>query len=92
MCETIKPLHDMVVITDEKPQQTSCIEVVDSRPSNQAEVIATGPGRILKNGRRAPMQVKPGDRVLVGRYAGYRYELASGTVRMVDVNEIMAIL
>ena len=92
MCQTIKPLHDMVVITDEPAQHDSIIEVIDSRPSNQGSVIAVGPGRQLGNGRRSPMTVTPGDRVLIGRYAGYRYETDTGTIRLIDINDIVAVL
>ena len=82
----------MVVITDEPAQHDSIIEVIDSRPSNQGSVIAVGPGRQLGNGRRSPMTVTPGDRVLIGRYAGYRYETDTGTIRLIDINDIVAVL
>ena len=82
----------MVVITDEAATHDCSLVVIDGRPSDRATVIAVGPGRILKNGRNAPMSVKKGDRVMVGRYAGYRYELDSGPVRLVDINEIVAVI
>lgn len=92
MCQTLKPLHDMVVVTFEKAKTDSSLIVIENKPSNQATVLAVGPGRVLKNGRRMPMAVSPGDRVLVGRYAGYEYELDSGPVRLIDIHDIQAIL
>ena len=93
MLETLKPISDNIVVTDEKPENTSSLlQVIDSRPSNQATVLAVGEGRVLKNGKRAPMMVKPGDRVLLGRYAGFRYELEHATVRLLSINDVQAIL
>lgn len=93
MCKMLKPIADNVVVTDERPAKTSnTIAVIDSRPSNQATVLAVGKGRVLGNGRRAPMFVQPGDRVLLGRYAGYRYELDDKTVRILSINDVQAIL
>lgn len=92
MSETLKPIGDNLVVTDEKTVMSSVLEVIDSRPSNLATVLAVGEGRVLKNGKRAPMIVKPGDRVLLGRYAGFRYELADTTVRLLSINDVQAIL
>ena len=93
MSETLKPIGDNLVVTDEKPENSSSVlDVIDSRPSNQATVLAVGEGRVLKNGKRAPMIVKVGDRVLLGRYAGFRYELADPTVRLLSINDVQAIL
>lgn len=93
MSETLKPIGDNLVVTDEKPENSSSVlDVIDRRPSNQATVLAVGEGRVLKNGKRAPMIVKPGDRVLLGRYAGFRYELADTTVRLLSINDVQAIL
>lgn len=92
MSETLKPIGDNLVVTDEKAGTESVLEIVDSRPSNQATVLAVGEGRVLKNGKRVPMFVKPGDRVLLGRYAGFRYELDNATVRLLSINDVLAIL
>lgn len=92
MCQTLKPLEDRVIVTDEISTTDSVIEVIDTRPSNQATVISVGPGRMLKNGTRAPMGIKPGDRVMIGRYAGFRYELDSKTVRIIHEADIQGVL
>lgn len=92
MSEILKPLHDMVILTFEKKQTDSSVIVVEDKPSNQATVLAVGPGRVLTNGKRMPMPLIKGDRVLVGRYAGYQYELSDGPVRVVNLQDIQAVL
>lgn len=60
--------------------QSSLIEVVefDPEPSQYALVIAVGNGRILRDGSRVPMEVKPGDTVLLGQYSGAPFTVKVG--------------
>ncbi|WP_161599116.1 GroES family chaperonin [Alteromonas sp. RKMC-009] len=92
MCQTLKPLEDRIIISDDARENDSIIEVTDKRPSNIATVLAVGPGRVLKNGRRAPVGVSVGDKIFISCYAGYRYELDSGTVRIIHEADVQAVL
>ena len=70
----IRPLADRIVVRRmaQETQTKSGLFIPDTakeKPS-EAEVIAVGPGRALKDGKVLPLDVKAGDKVLFGKYAG----------------------
>jgi chaperonin GroES len=70
----IRPLHDRVVVRRQEEEQTSAGGIVlpgsaKERP-NQGSVVAVGSGRILDNGEVRALDVKVGDSVIFGKYAG----------------------
>ncbi len=70
----IRPLHDRVVVRRKEEETTSAGGIVlpgsaQEKP-NQGEVIAIGNGRILDNGEVRAVDVKVGDTVVFGKYAG----------------------
>ena len=62
------------------------------KPSNQAKVIAVGPGRILNAGGYAPLEVKPGDTIVLGGYLkdGAGVEIAGHRYLIVQAGDIVA--
>lgn len=71
---SIRPLHDRVVVRRKEEESTSAGGIVlpgsAKEKPNQGEVIAVGNGRILDNGETRPVDVKIGDIVVFGKYAG----------------------
>jgi len=70
----IRPLHDRVIVRREEEEVQSAGGILlpgsaQEKP-NQGEVIAVGSGRILDNGDVRPVDVKVGDKVVFGKYAG----------------------
>jgi chaperonin GroES len=70
----IRPLHDRVIVRREEEEQTTAGGILlpgsaQEKP-NQGEVIAVGSGRILDNGDVRAVDVKVGDIVVFGQYAG----------------------
>ena len=70
----IRPLHDRVIVRREEEEQTTAGGILlpgsaQEKP-NQGEVIAVGSGRILDNGDLRAVDVKVGDIVVFGQYAG----------------------
>lgn len=70
----IRPLHDRVVVRRKEEELTSAGGIVlpgsaQEKP-NQGEVLAIGSGRVLDNGDVRPVDVKVGDVVVFGKYAG----------------------
>ena len=70
----IRPLHDRVIVRREEEEAKSAGGILlpgsaQEKP-NQGEVIAVGSGRILDNGELRPIDVKVGDTVVFGKYAG----------------------
>jgi len=71
----IRPLHDRVLVkrleSDEEQVRGGIIIPDNAKEKPQeAEVVAVGPGKIQDSGERQAMDVKAGDRILVGRYSG----------------------
>ena len=58
----------------------------------EAEVVAVGTGRTLKNGQKAPLQLAPGNRVLIGKWAGSEVKLAGEEYLILREAEVLAIL
>lgn len=70
----IRPLHDRVVVRRKEEEATSAGGIVlpgsaQEKP-NQGVVVAVGNGRVLENGEVRPVDVKVGDTVVFGKYAG----------------------
>jgi len=70
----IRPLHDRVIVRREEEEQKTAGGILlpgsaQEKP-NRGEVIAVGSGRVLDNGELRPVDVKIGDVVVFGQYAG----------------------
>ena len=70
----IRPLHDRVVVRRKEEEKMSSGGIVlpgsATEKPNQGEVIAIGSGRVLESGETRPLDVKVGDTVVFGKYAG----------------------
>jgi chaperonin GroES len=75
----IRPLADRVVVTRTKEEEKSKggIIIPDSAKEKPIEgvVVAVGAGKVLKDGKVRPVDVKMGDRVLFGKYAGQEVKI-----------------
>jgi chaperonin GroES len=70
----IKPLGERVLIKQVESEEVTKGGIVlpdtAKEKPQEGEVLAVGPGKMLDNGQRAPMEVSVGDRVLFAKYAG----------------------
>lgn len=70
----IRPLHDRVVVRRKEEEQTSAGGIVlpgsAKEKPNEGEVLAVGNGKVLDNGETRALDVKVGDVVVFGKYAG----------------------
>jgi chaperonin GroES len=93
---SIRPLHDRVVVKrlEQQEQVRGGIIIPDTAKEKpqEAEVIAVGPGKINDDGKRAPMDVKKGDRVLIGKYSGSEIKIDDEELVIVREDEILAVL
>jgi len=92
----IRPLHDRVIIKRLEEERTSPggIVIPDSaaeKPS-KGEVIAVGKGKILDNGEIRPLDLKPGDKVLFGKYSGTEVKMADDELLVMREEDVMAVL
>ena len=93
----IRPLHDRVLIkrleSDEEQVRGGIIipDTAKEKPQ-EAEVVAVGPGKIQDSGERQAMDVKAGDRVLVGRYSGSDIRIDDEDYVILREDEILAVV
>ena len=92
----IRPLHDRVVVkrieTQEQVRGGIIIPDTAKEKPQEAEVIAVGPGKVNDNGQRSPMDVKTGDRILIGKYSGSEIKIGDEDLVIVREDEILAVL
>ena len=92
----IRPLHDRVIVkrVEEETKTAGGIVLPGSaaeKPS-QGTVLAIGTGKVLDNGSVRPMDVKVGDKVLFGKYAGSEVKVDGEEVIVMREEDIMAVL
>lgn len=92
----IRPLHDRIVIRRMEEERTSAggIVIPDSateKPS-RGEVVAAGHGKILESGDVRPMDVKIGDKVLFGKYAGTEIKVEGEELLVMREDDIVAVI
>jgi chaperonin GroES len=70
----IRPLNDRVLVIREEEEQKSAggIIIPDTAKEKpqRGKVVSAGPGKMGDDGKRVPLEVKAGDRILFGKYAG----------------------
>jgi chaperonin GroES len=92
----IRPLHDRVVVrrTEEERTSQGGIIIPDSateKPS-QGEVVAAGKGKITDSGDVRPMDVKVGDKILFGKYAGTEIKVEGEELLVMREDDIVAVV
>jgi chaperonin GroES len=92
----LRPLHDRVLVTrlDEGEQRSGGIIIPDTAKEKpqQAEVQAVGNGKLLDSGERASVEVKPGDRILFGKYSGSEIKIEGKEYLILREDEILGVL
>ena len=92
----LKPLGDRVVIqpTPREEMTKSGIVLPDTAKEKPQEgtIIAAGPGRLTDEGKREPMDVKQGDKVLYAKYAGTEFKVDGDELLIVSQKDILAIV
>ena len=96
MSVNIRPLHDRVLARriEEQEQMRGGIIIPDTAKEKpqEAEIIAVGPGKIQEDGKRQPMDVNSGDRVLIGKYSGSEIKIEDEEYVILREDEILAVL
>ena len=96
MSVNVRPLHDRVLIKriEEEEQVRGGIIIPDTAKEKpqEAEVVAVGPGKLDDDGKRQPMDVSVGDRVLVGKYSGSEIKIDGNEYVILREDEILAVV
>ena len=92
----IRPLQDRILIKrlDEEEQIEGGIIIPDTAKEKpqEAEVKAVGPGKLGDDGKRAPMDVSIGDKVLVGKYSGSDSKIDGEDYVILREDEVLAVI
>jgi chaperonin GroES len=92
----VRPLHDRIIVQrlEEGEQQIGGIIIPDSAKEKpqQGKVLAVGSGKINDEGTRIPLDVKPGNLILFGKYSGQEIKLDGEEYLIVKEDEVLAII
>lgn len=93
----IKPLGSRIVLKalDKSTTTASGIIIPDTVSKDkpeQGEVIAVGPGKMMENGQREAMDIKPGDKVLFSKYGPNEFEVNNQKYLIIDMDSVQAVI
>ncbi len=92
----VKPLADRILVrrVEEEEVKKGGIIIPDTAKEKpqQAEVIAVGPGAIGDDGARVAMEVKKGDRILMGKYSGTEVKIDGEEYIIMREDDVLAVI
>ena len=92
----IRPLYDRIIVkrVEQQKQTASGIVIPDTagEKPEQGEVIAVGSGRLLQDGSVRPLQVKPGEKILFGKYAGQTVKLDEQELLVLREEDVLGVI
>ena len=92
----VRPLHDRIIVQrlEESEQKVGGIIIPDTAKEKpqQGRVIAVGKGRVEKDGKVTPLDVKEGDTVLFGKYSGQEIKLDGDEYLIMREEEILGVI
>ena len=92
----IRPLHDRVIVKRLEEVRTTASGIVipdtATEKPDQGEVIAVGPGKKDENGKVIALDVKVGDKVLFGKYAGQAVKVDSQELLVMREEDLMGVV
>jgi len=91
----MRPLHDRVIIRrmEEDRKSTGGIVIPDTAAEKpiRGEVVAVGPGKLMEDGKLRPLDVKPGNKVLFGKYSGTEVKIEGEELLVMREDDIIAL-
>ena len=92
----VRPLADRILVKREEASETvrGGIIIPDTAKEKPQEgkVVAVGPGRIDEDGKRIPLEVKKGDRILMGKYSGTEVKIDGDEHIIMREDDVLAII
>ena len=93
---TLRPLHDRILVKrlaegDEKHGSIIIPDSAKEKPQ-EGQVIAVGTGKVTENGKKIPLDVKAGDRILFGKYSGSEVKLDGQEYLTMREEDVLGIL
>jgi chaperonin GroES len=92
----LRPLHNRIIVeratAGEQKQGSIIIPDSAKEKPQQATVVAVGPGKFDKDGKRQPLDVKAGDHVLLGKYSGSEVSVDGKDYVILTEDEVLAVV
>jgi chaperonin GroES len=92
----VRPLGDRILVRriEEEEVKRGGIIIPDTAKEKpqQGEVLAVGPGRMTDEGKRLPIEVKVGDKILMGKYAGTEVKLDGEECLILREDDVLAVI
>jgi chaperonin GroES len=92
----LRPLADRVIVRpiEDQEQKKGGIIIPDTAKEKpvQGEIVAVGPGKLNDDGKKVPLEVKVGDRILYGKYTGTEVEIDEQALLVMKESDIYAIV
>ncbi len=93
----VRPLHDRILVTridEKKEEKKGNIIIPDSAKEKpqEGEIVAVGNGKVLEDGGKLDLEVKAGDRILFGKYAGTEVKIEDQDYIIMREDDILAII
>jgi len=92
----LRPLHDRILVQrleeEEEVQGSIIIPDTAKEKPQQAKVLAAGPGRVADDGKVQAMDVKEGDKVIFGKYAGTEVKLDGEEYLIIREDDVLGVL
>ena len=93
---SLQPLEDRIVVKPSEGEEMTASGLVipdtAKEKPQQAEVIAVGPGKFNDEGKRSPVDVKQGDKILIGKYSGSEIRIDEEDFVILREDEILAVV
>lgn len=92
----LKPLGDRIIAKPVSAEETTAGGIVlpdtAKEKPQEGEVVAVGPGALLDSGKRTPMDVNVGDRIIYGKYAGSEVKIGGEEYVILRLEDVLAIV
>ena len=92
----VRPLHDRILVKrieeEETKEGTIIIPDTAKEKPQEGKVVSAGSGKILEDGKRQPLEVKEGDRILFGKHAGTEVKINGEELLMMREDDVLGII
>jgi len=92
----VRPLHDRVIVQrlaeEERTRGGIIIPDTAKEKPQKGKIVSTGKGKVTEEGKVIPLEVKPGDEVLFGKYAGTEFKVEGEEFLMMREEDIYGVL
>jgi chaperonin GroES len=92
----IRPLHDRILVKRLEEQETKrggiIIPDTAKEKPQEGKVVAVGNGKVGEDGKKIPLDVKAGDRILFGKYSGSEVKIEDDEYLILREEDVLAIL